>query len=67
MQLAPGAARADEEVFGEQEALALALLLQGERAQSHLAQLASLYRRQLDQRTWRGGGHSISQSVYLSV
>lgn len=45
----PGAAGADQEVFGEEETLALSFLLQGQRAQSHLAELPPLHRRQLDE------------------
>ena len=55
MQLAPGAARADEEVFGEQEALALALLLQGQRPQPASRDLTLLTHGHLDQRAWDPG------------
>jgi len=50
MQFPPRAARADEEVFGEEEALAFPFLLQTESAQTDLTELPSLHRRQLDQR-----------------
>lgn len=42
VQLAPGGACADEEVLGEEETLAFALLTQGKRAQPGLAQLPLL-------------------------
>ena len=45
--------RADEEVFGEQETLALSFLPQRERAQPDLTEHAPLAAgRQLDQRAW---------------
>lgn len=48
VELSSGAARAHQKVFGEEEALPLALLLQGEGAQAHLTELPPLHRRQLD-------------------
>lgn len=50
VKLPPGAAGANQEVLGEEEALALPLLLQRQRAQSDLAELPALHRRQLDER-----------------
>lgn len=40
MKLAAGGTSADQEVFGEEETLALALFTQRQRAQAHLAQSA---------------------------
>lgn len=48
VELSSRAAGAHQEMLGEEEALAFAFLLQGEGAQSHLAELSPLHRRQLD-------------------
>lgn len=53
MQLAAGSAGADQEVFGEEETLALAFFAQRQCAQAHFAQFALFHWRQLDQRAWK--------------
>lgn len=54
VQLPSRCPRADEEVLGEQETLALAFLPQGQRAQPDLAEHPPLAAgRQLDQGAWR--------------
>lgn len=53
VKLSSRRSRADEEVFGEQETLALSFLPQRERAQADLTEHAPLAAgRQLDQRAW---------------
>lgn len=53
VKLSSRCSRADEEVFGEQETLALSFLPQRERAQADLTEHAPLAAgRQLDQRAW---------------
>lgn len=53
VKLSSRRSRADEEVFGEQETLALSFLPQCERAQADLTEHAPLAAgRQLDQRAW---------------
>ena len=55
VEFPPRRAGAYEEVFGEQEALPLPFLPEGQRAQPHLAEHSPLAaRRQLDQRAWGG-------------
>lgn len=49
----PGAAGANQEVFGKEETLALSFLLQRQGTQSDLAELSTLHRRQLDERACR--------------
>lgn len=49
MKFSPRAAGANQEVFGEEETLALPFLLQRQRAQSDLAELPPLHRRQLNE------------------
>lgn len=53
MQLAAGGACTDQEVFREEETLALTLFAQRQCAQAHFAQFASFHWRQLDQRAWK--------------
>lgn len=59
MKFSPGAASADDEMFGEEEALSLAFFLQRQRAQSASRDLPFLAHRHLDQGTC---GVSVTQT-----
>lgn len=68
VQLAPGAAGADDEVLGEEEALPLALLPERQRAQAAPRDLPLLRHRHLDQGACGGhGGSSVPSGATVMV
>lgn len=62
MQLSSRAACTDDEMFGEEEALPLPLLLQGQGAQAPTRDLPLLTQGDLDQGSWRCGSEGWRES-----